>query len=679
MWIQRLDREKTAREYNILCQDLYPWKGVVTPPFGAAWAIIEPGGITKRHNHNERETFFVVQGRGVMRVGGEQTEVKVGDVIYLPPFENHTLTNTSQTEDLIFLTVYWDDAAVWTAGLGEAAAPEGRARRVLVTAAPPTPNGEIHLGHLSGPYLAADIHTRYLRLRGVEAHYLSGTDDNQSYVPVKAAKMGLPPGEAADRLAALIEEAMRAARIDMDLFIRPNASPYHASMVQQFLRKLHEDGKLIAKETLSPYCDACERYLFEAHIRGRCPHCGQPTGGNSCEDCGRPNDCADLVDPVCTGCGAAPGTREVTRLHFPLHRYADALRNYHHSVAMNPNLRSLCEQVIAAGLPDIAVTHPASWGIPVPIEGFEDQRIYAWFEMAPRYLAYAQQLSEALGSPGGWERSWKAADAQVVQCFGFDNGFFYAVFVPALLQAYDPEIRLTSAFVMNEFYRLDGLKFSTSRNHAIWGRETLARVPADVVRFYLAYTCPEAESTNFTLSDFEATVERELCGAWQGWLGDLGGRVARDFGGEVPATGDWTEEHRRFCQRLQQLTDEASIAYEAPTFSPQKAARTLCELVREARRFGKAEEHWRRVSSRHEEQRTGVALQLLAAKTLARLAAPLMPDFAERLWRDLGYEAPLASDAWEERPAWVPSGRRIGGLSISYFQSILGTLTFQKG
>ncbi len=379
----------------------------------------------------------------------------------------------------------------------------------------------------------------------------------------------------------------------------------------------------------------------------------------------------DLLDSVCTQCGNPPARRAFTRLFFPISRWEKELREYHRDVAMNPSLRSLCEQVLDAGAPDMAVTHVSDWGIPVPVEGFEDQRIFVWCEMAPRYFSYAQHLA---GPAGSWEDYWKSDDADFVHCFGFDNGFYYAVFLPALWIAYDRSLKLPKAFIMNEFYRLDGLKFSTSRRHAIWGRELLADVPADVMRFYLAWTCPETEGTNFTLDDFEATCDREL-GAWQAWLAEAGGRVRRNHGGKTPSTGDWTVEQRRFFNRLEELTAEAATAYEAATFSPQRVARVLSELVREARRFGKAEEKWARVPVRGEERRTSAALDLLAAKTLAVLSAPLCPDFAARLWSDLGFTEP---PRWEERPAWVPSGQAIGNLETPYFPSVRESLQSRK-
>ncbi len=669
MHIQRLDPEKLFEAYGIQVQMLYPWKDVVEPPFGAAWAVVPPGGSTKHHAHQEGETFFFVRGQGVMRIGDDSVAVGPGSVCYQTPFDHHTLTNTSDSEELVFLTVWWEDLRLWADK--KQSAPAARPRRTMVSAAPPTPNGDLHVGHLSGPYTAGDVHARYLRLRGVDARYIFGTDDNQSYTKTNAARLGLGPQEGGDRMAADIKATLDAAEIDLAEFVRPNSSPHHVRMTRDFFRRLYDGGHLEARETLSPWCETCERYLYEAYIRGRCPHCGSPSGGNLCEDCGRPNDCIDLLDAVCTQCGNPPARRAFTRLFFPISRWEQELREFHRNVAMNPSLRSLCEQVLDAGAPDMAVTHVSDWGIPVPVDGFEDQRIFVWCEMAPRYLSYAQHLA---GPDGSWEDYWKSDDAEFVHCFGFDNGFYYAVFLPAMWMACDRSLKLPKAFIMNEFYRLDGLKFSTSRRHAIWGRELLADVPADVMRFYLAWTCPETEGTNFTLDDFEETCDREL-GAWQAWLAEVGERVRKNHGGKVPSTGDWTVEQRRFFNRIEELTAEAATAYEAPTFSPQRAARVLCELVREAHRFGKTEEAWRRVPSRSEERRTATALDLLAAKTLAVLAAPLCPEFAGRLWNDLGFTDP---PRWEERASWVPSGQTIGDLAMPYFPNVRQSLQARK-
>ncbi len=562
-----------------------------------------------------------------------------------------------------------DDAGPPAAGpeAGDVALPE-RALRVLVTAAPPTPNGDLHLGHLSGPYLAGDILTRYLRLRGVAgAHYLCGGDDNCNYVHTNAMRLGLGPQEAADRMTADILSTLAAMRIELDQFVRPNASAFHRETVQEFFQRLHATGRLDLREDPAPYCEGCERFLYEAYIKGKCPHCGALSGGNYCETCAWPNQCSDLAESYCTLCGKPPGRRVYRRFFFPLSLYADELRAIHRRTAMSPRLRALCERALAAGLPDLAVSQLGDWGIPVPVAGFEQQRIWVWCEMAPRYLAYARHLE------GAWEPHWKAAGSCVVQCFGVDNAFFYALLVPALLRAYDPAIRSPHALVMNDFYLLDGRKFSTSRRHAIWGRDLLADVPSDLVRFYLAATCPEAGDTNFALAEFAHAVDEELLGEWQPWLLELGGRLREDLGNPspaAPAPGGWSEEHRRFEARLAGLVAEAARCYRAAAFSPRGAARVLGELVREARRFGSSEAARCAVPERGGERPTAVALELLAAKTLALLAAPILPDLAARLWRELGYGREVER-RWEDRPTWVPAGQSVAGLGgAPYFPSV---------
>lgn len=539
--------------------------------------------------------------------------------------------------------------------------------RTLILITPPTPNGDLHVGHLSGPYLAADIHSRYLELRGVEKYSLTGSDDHQTYVDFKASQINSTPQEVAQRFGDLMHRTLQAARIDVDVFMRPHQSPRHIQAVQDFFTKLYTDGKLIAREAASLYCETCAKYVFEAYVRGHCPHCGAPSGGNACEDCGQPNDCVDLREPICNHCGGRPGVKTYTRLYFPLRAYEQPLREHFKTATLNTHLRALCEQMLADGLPDIPVSHIADWGIPVPAAGFEGQRIYVWFEMAPGYLAATEQLCEQRDLKGGWQQFWHEDDVDLVQFFGFDNGYFFAVLFPALYLAYDHRIKPPQVCVTNEFYRLDGLKFSTSRNHAIWGQQILQHEPSDTVRFHLAYGGPERRQTNFTMSDYQSTVQRELVDGWQAWLQELGAKVSAVYEGGTPDVAALSDNQRQFYETLKALSADAAIAYAAKTFSPQRATRVLCELVRIAHNFGAAEDHWQGVAGHHAERQSAIALELLAAKTLAILSAPLMPDFAARLWQDLGYDSSRLTGAWAETPEWVADGRKFKRPEQPYF------------
>ena len=662
MHVKKFDPQSFS--YGVPAQYLFPWSGVVEQtPFGSMWCVVPPGGVVKTHAHHESETYVVARGRGVIEVEAESAEVGPGDAVFAEPFQTHTVRNASDAEELLFMAIWWEDMAA-VVSLGEKRETERRTRpveRVLITATPPTPNGDLHVGHLSGPFLGADVYRRYLGMRGIEARYICGADDHQSYVPLKAWRSGTTSRETADHYAEVMQDTLARAGIELDLFVRPETSPHHVATVRSFYRALYDKGAFVAKEKPGLWCDPCQRYLFEAHVSGKCPHCGAGSDGSACEQCGWPNDCVDLADPVCKYCGTPATTRPITRLYFPLARYEEQLRRFYREVRMSAHLRSLCLQM-AEALPEIAVSHVADWGIPVPVPGFEEQRIYVWMEMAPGFLAATQELVDKLGT-GSWEDWWKDDTSELVQFFGFDNGYFYGVLFPALWMAYDPDIRLPRSFVVNEFLRLDGAKFSTSRGHAIWGQDILRRVPSDVLRFYLSWSGPEREQTNFTVAEMETTVERELVQGWQGWLRGLGERVGKLFDGIAPWSGAWTPEHEDFYLSLKRLAADVAASYEAESFSPARASRLLSELVRQARRFADAESHWTRVPNGKEELRNAIALELAAARTLALLAAPIMPDFSARLWQALGNPAPEGPLPWEEIPQFIPGGQRVSALA----------------
>jgi methionyl-tRNA synthetase len=543
-------------------------------------------------------------------------------------------------------------------------------KRVLITATPPTPNGDLHVGHLSGPYLAADVFKRYYRLRGGEAYYITGGDDNQSYVATKAKQLGTTPAAVADRFNDAIVETLRRARIEVDVYVRPLRSPRHGRFVAEFFQRLYASGQLAVKETDAAWCGQCERYLFEAHLGGICPHCGAHSDGSVCEGCAQPNQCTDMLDAACKHCGSPALRRPCKRVYMPLAPHARRLREYFAQAHMGSHLAAVCDTMLAEGLPDIPITNPADWGIPVPVPGFDGQRLYAWFEMAPGYLSATEEMLAGLGRPAAdarWEDFWRSDDAEVVQFFGHDNSYFHAILFTAEMLAYDREIRLPAAFVTNEFYRLDGLKFSTSRSHAIWGQQALDHLSADVLRYYLCFDRPETAQNNFRLRDFRATVTRELVEGWQPWLLDLGRKVRDEQGGVAPRMSASGVNQARFAGELGELFQTAAQAYEAHRFSPHRVVTALNRLVHAASAFGAAESHWRGAAV--EQRRTAAALELRAAATLAVLASPIMPELGARLWSELGF-APLAAGGWPTQPVMVPAGQRLNGMEKPYFAGI---------
>lgn len=538
--------------------------------------------------------------------------------------------------------------------------------RTLVTAGPPTSNGDLHLGHLSGPYTAGDIYTRYLRMQRRDVHYVSAADDHQSYVALKATQTGRTPQDVADEYGRVIKNSLDKAGVAMDLFGQPSRSPRYIRFLRNFVGTLHAKGALFARTSDVPYCETCDRMLFEAHIKGTCAHCGAGSDGGICEACGHPNKGSDLVNPRCAACGDPPrGSRPSTRLFFPLNDYRDYLRHYAQSAVMNPHARALCDALLARDLPDVAVTQPAAWGIAAPIEGFETQCISAWFELGPHYLAVCDMLHEE-GGPD-WREFW-TQQADVIQCFGFDSAYFHIVLFPALFHAFDPAIRPPKGFIVNEFYRLDGRKFSTSRKHALWASEFLDEHSSDAVRFHLCLTRPESEQTNFTVAEFLQTLRGELAGTWDNWLKALAEKAASH---PVPHAETWQPDQSRFYQRLTTLVAETRASYELDGFSPHRAIRQLSELVREATAFAAAHAHHAGNPHRQHEHRTNIALELAAARALALAARPVMPHFSARLWADLGHDAPIDHAEWESLPRLLTPGGSLRLSTLGYFSSSL--------
>lgn len=553
---------------------------------------------------------------------------------------------------------------------------EGRTPRfVIVSGSPPTPNGDLHLGHISGPYSGADILARGQRLLGHEALYLVGSDYHQSYVAEKARQTGVAPTVLAKKFDDEIQGLFRAIGFSNQNYLRPYRFDRYLPMVRDFFRVLVDNGAVERRDEEFLFCPGCARFLVDAHVTGTCPHCGNDDcDGNLCEVCARPNGCVDLVLPRCNHCGSTPEVRPHHRLVFPLSRYADRLRRFHEVVVLGPQLEALCSELLEAGLPDVPVSHPADWGAPVPVEGFEDQRLNVWAEMVPGYFA---QLAEALGERSGERRTWREAwnSADVVQFFGWDNGFFHALLFPALMIAYDPTLRLPRALSTNEFYRLDDVKFSTSRRHAIWAGALLSAVPADSVRFALAHDRPQFAATSFTFPRFRELVDGELVATWQRWLGDWFDRLTAAHAGVVPSMAGATRSQTDFAGSLRGLAEDCLDAYSIERFSPRQAARGLCELVRRARDFAAGQARHRARGATAPAAMAALAAEAFAVKLLAQLSYPLMPDFSGRLWSALGYPG---------EPRWdggvpVPVGRRTTPPDTPFFPALPAELEAVTG
>lgn len=608
--------------------------GIESAPVGAGWGRVAPGRASDPDRHDETEVFVITAGRGTVVVDGRRQEVTAGSMIVFEPFETHVLENPGEA-DLVFLTLYWRDAD--SAARASARADRLAGRPQFVFSTPPTPNGDLHLGHLSGPYLGADAYVRFQRMNGAEAWHLTGSDDFQSYVQAAARRDGRTPAETAAHFSAEIAATLKLLDIEPDQYTVTNAEGGYREGLREFFSELVASGGITAQEAPALF-DASGRYLYEVDVTGLCPSCSSATSGNICEECGEPNSVADLADPVATTDGGPPEAGTATRYTLPLHEYRADIEAHHARGRVPARLRDLAHRVLRRGRHDVSVTHPATWGVEPAQSDVPGQVIWVWPEMAYGFLHGIQSLGRRLGRP--WNAREPRDDWKIVHFFGYDNSFYHSVLYPVLYRLAHPGWTADIDYHVNEFYLLEGSKFSTSRRHAIWGKDILTERSVDAVRYFLARTRPEGRRTDFRTAAFTELVENDLIGTWQQWLNGLGERLDKQTAGTAPDAGTWRPEHSAFLNRLESRRRALAGAYDPDGFSLNQAAEELDGLVRDAVRFSRQEGATSGIERWHSETRTTLALELAAARLLAQCAAPVMPRFARTLSACLGDPEP---------------------------------------
>jgi len=570
--VYRSSEQKFHEAYGILCASLpsNSSRAGLYPTF----CKIPTGGNTASHSHFEGELFYIICGQGLMEIAGETSRLESGDLVVIPPFSVHELRNTG-AEELCFLSVYSDDVEI------PAIAPE-----TVVTAAPPTPNGSLHLGHMSGPYLAADIAARYLRARGAAVLSHSGTDDHQNYVGERARALGFSPEAFRKKMRARIESSLRAMQIAFDEFVEPKTDSAYKARVERFARAAVAKGAVVQESLLLPHCAHCDRALVDALIDGTCPVCNAESRGG-CESCGVVVMPQALLDPKCARCGHAAEPRATSVYVFDLKRHLPAVDLS--GLSLTKRLRELVDRVAGMTELKVLVSYPGTEGMQFPNS---EQTMHVWFEMAAHYEKFATG-----------QASW-------IHAFGFDNSFYYLLFIPALLKAVNPLAKLPDAVLTNEFLLLDGLKFSTSRGHAVWADEFDGNT--DHLRFYLSLHRPGARQSDFSVKDF-----RTFSAKLESQMRTLH-NLARTAGSARPEDGVLAE-----CNRF---TRELEDFLSPEKFDPRRAAHRIMEWIDLAAQDG----------------------DRLRIRALAANAAPIMPGISKSLQAALG----------ETSPGWVTDWAR---------------------
>lgn len=658
MKVKQLDAANFRLAYGIDMATIS--EETTTSDVNFSYGRVAPAGETTPHSHHESEVFIVIKGHGSVIGGGQELPIQQGSVIVCEPFDNHTIRNTGDTE-LVFVDLYFLQQNSMMNTLESNASNRLKNRPVFVFSTPPTPNGDLHLGHLSGPYLGADVYVRYLKLQGINAYHLTGSDDYQSYVVARANQEAQSPASVAAHYASEIQKTLAMMDIHVDQFTVTGTDTTYATGLQAFFDRLIGNG-VDTQELEALFDPDTGAYLYEVDVSGGCPFCHVKTNGNICEQCGHPNVCIDLSDPVSNISGKTPLRKTATPYALNLNEHSATVSTHHQRSKVSPRLKQLAAEVFSRGPLIVPMTHPSSWGVTPTTR--DDEVIWVWPEMAYGFLHGISALGKK--NHMDWKADAPGADWKIVHFFGYDNSFYHSILYPILYKLAYPHWDCDIDYNENEFYLLDGLKFSTSRRHAVWGKDILSEDNVDAVRYYLGWTRGEDKRTNFTLDEFKLGTEDMLVGQWQRWLTALGNEVHVKFDDCAPDAGVWTPRQVAYLNTLKKRVGTLGTFYDANGFALNSVVSELNAIVTDAIRLSDAYARVRDNPDLHDEYRTSIALQLATAKILATVSSPLMPRFAGRLAAALGQEI----TAWPNDVALVPSGTTLSLNGARFFKRI---------
>ncbi len=541
--------------------------------------------------------------------------------------------------------------------------------RYTVTAALPYTNGPIHIGHLAGVYVPADIYVRYLRLIGKDVAFVCGSDEHGVAISMKAKKEGTSPKEVIDKYHAIIKKSFADFGIAFDNYSRTSA-PIHHRTASDFFRKLYEQDDFIEETTAQLYDEKAKQFLADRFVIGTCPKCGHKEAyGDQCESCGSTLNATDLIDPKSTISGVTPVLKETKHWFLPLDRYEGFLTQWileGHKNDWKPNVYGQCKSWIDGGLEPRAVTRDLDWGIPVPVEGGEGKVLYVWFDAPIGYISSTKEWAEREGKD--WEPYWKAKDTKLVHFIGKDNIVFHCIIFPASLKAHGDFI-LPENVPANEFLNLEGNKLSTSKNWAVWLHEYLEEFPdmQDVLRYTLTANAPETKDNDFTWKDFQARNNNELVAIFGNFINRVVVLTNKYYDGAVPLPSAFSQIDRETLAELKKFPEILSSSLERYRF--REAGQELMNLARLGNKYLADEEPWKVIKEDEERVRTIMFVALQIATGLAVLAEPFLPFTSGKLKNMLNMGSSAAGTSWahvSDTETLLPTGHRIGAAELLF-------------
>ena len=541
-------------------------------------------------------------------------------------------------------------------------------KRYTITAALPYTNGPIHIGHLAGVYVPADIFARYQRLKNNEVAFICGSDEHGVAISIKAKKEHTTPQAIIDKYHAIIKQSFADFGISFDNYSRTSL-PIHHKTASDFFRKLYEQGDFIEEISEQLYDEEAHQFLADRFVIGTCPKCGNPEAyGDQCERCGSSLNATDLIDPKSSITGSKPTLKATKHWFLPLNRYQEFLEKWileGHKNDWKPNVYGQVKSWLDDELKPRAVTRDLDWGIPVPVNGAEGKVLYVWFDAPIGYISSTKEWAEREGKD--WRPFWQDKDTELVHFIGKDNIVFHCIIFPAMLKAEGSYILPTNV-PANEFLNLEGNKLSTSKNWAVWLHEYLQDFPnqQDVLRYALTANAPETKDNDFTWKDFQARNNNELVAIFGNFINRVAVLTQKYYEGEVPAAGVLNATDSETLQQLSELTKKIEQSLERYRF--REAQQELMNIARLGNKYLADEEPWKLIKTDAERVKTVMYVALQVATALAITSEPFLPFTSEKLKNILQ----LGTTAWEQvkqnPTTLLPTGHKIG----------VATLLFEK-
>lgn len=528
--------------------------------------------------------------------------------------------------------------------------------RIFICTAWPYANGPLHLGQIAGAYLPPDIFARYHRSKGNEVLMVSGSDQHGTPITIKAEQEGKQPAEIAARYHQQFLESWQRLGISYDLFTTTGTAN-HAEVTQDIFLTLFKKGYIYRHTVSQPYCPQCQRFLPDRYIGGDCPFCNSPGArGDQCEACGKPLNPVELVNPRCRLCGTTPVFKDSEHFFLKLSAFNDQLMDWvKKQTHWRPNVLNFSTRYLEDGLKDRAITRDLNWGIKIPIEGYEDKRIYVWFEAVIGYLSAAIEWAKSSGNPEKWRDFWQDSKVKSYYFIGKDNIPFHTLIWPAILLGYDHDLNLPYDVPANEFLTIEGRKLSTSNNWAVWLPDYLDRYDPDPLRYLLSINMPETGDTDFSWREFLRRNNDELVATY----GNLVHRVLtftyRNYDGAVPAVGEYDRQDRALVKTAGETMEKVDKLLYGCHF--KQAITEAMGLAHEANRYLDAKAPWKAIKDNRRDAAKSLYVAIEIICHLKTMLYPFLPFSSQKLHELLGFEGKVEDQGWQAEPP--PPGQKL--------------------